>query len=697
MDDLDSVIAETNPPPAPAIPAVPLIKDAKRGSKEKRVRRGKSTEEIYADHLPKTAEEAMKAIWHKPKEIRAHERLLFKKFMSKVRRKEVPGLGKDHSPLANCYAWTQSKGYVIFVVWLQGPLDDVTVEVTEPAHVLVQTEGFPAVVDRDLAYGIDPSQDMDSVSWDKLDMIAFKIAKAEYGKRWDRLFDGDWRMLRAADFGGKKGCYDWEPNPDPEEHLSFVITVYVPEHTTKKDVTVEIKSDCARVAVAGWPAEWRRSFKFNCRSHQSTWQLAWVAPPAGDGAAPAPGLDGVKANSGPAGASFEPAWSIAGAASEVERGSPEDMRFRRRRAVQLTCYFTELPMKRMVYDRDAAGEIHELGKIEDVKDPPKSAFAADVPDKETASRVLFVEEEDGMLTGVVAEMIAHMDGAERYRPFEALGPVSQNMLRYLPPQERDQYAFDETDEQSDPESVIQWWDRTAYDEEVEWCRSLGREPRRFLTDDPDGDLAARSRRLGLDDDDDDDDDDDEEDDPVVEVLAAPDAAPLPLPPGGMLGAAPVKLAPKPAAAEPAVEPRWPYGVTISKLAAAASWAPKVVSDYAFDPGAKSVKVYLSLGKHLTLADDAVFVFFGYDHLRVEALHAPSKSRAVFSVDLAHDVDAEKCKFKVKADRGDVVLTLRKFNADDVWAKLNKDVNFDTGDQGVGAPAEPADDDFDGMD
>ena len=67
------------------------------------------------------------------------------------------------------------------------------------------------------------------------------------------------------------------------------------------------------------------------------------------------------------------------------------------------------------------------------------------------------------------------------------------------------------------------------------------------------------------------------------------------------------------------------------------------------------------------------------------------------MDLAHDVDAEKCKFKVKADRGDVVLTLRKFNADDVWAKLNKDVNFDTGDQGVGAPGEPADDDFDGMD
>ena len=34
--------------------------------------------------------------------------------------------GKEHTPLANCYAWTQSKGYVIFVVWLQGKLDDAS-------------------------------------------------------------------------------------------------------------------------------------------------------------------------------------------------------------------------------------------------------------------------------------------------------------------------------------------------------------------------------------------------------------------------------------------------------------------------------------------------------------------------------------------------------------------------------------------
>ena len=70
----------------------------------------------------------------------------------------------------------------------------------------------------------------------------------------------------------------------------------------------------------------------------------------------------------------------------------------------------------------------------EVADPPATAFAADIVDAEAAARTLFVEEEDGMLTGagrrgtasrlpgrssrsprvgIVAEMIAHMDGAER--------------------------------------------------------------------------------------------------------------------------------------------------------------------------------------------------------------------------------------------------------------------------------------------
>ena len=37
-------------------------------------------------------------------------------------------------------------------------------------------------------------------------------------------------------------------------------------------------------------------------------------------------------------------------------------------------------------------------------------------------------------------------GRRRWRPFERLGPVAQNMLRYLPAHDRDQYAFDEVDD-----------------------------------------------------------------------------------------------------------------------------------------------------------------------------------------------------------------------------------------------------------
>ena len=146
-------------------------------------------------------------------------------------------------------------------------------------------------------------------------------------------------------------------------------------------------------------------------------------------------------------------------------------------------------------------------------------ISTQVPDHDVAARTLFVEEEDGMLTGVVAEMIAHMDGAERYRPFESLGHVTQNMLRYIPSHERDQYAFDETDEQGDPESILRWWDRSAYKAELDWCAAAGRAPDRLLTNDPDGEIAARARRLGLDDDDDDDDDapDDGDDDEPARV------------------------------------------------------------------------------------------------------------------------------------------------------------------------------------
>lgn len=76
-------------------------------------------------------------------------------------------------------------------------------------------------------------------------------------------------------------------------------------------------------------------------------------------------------------------------------------------------------------------------------------------------------------------------------------------------------------------------------------------------------------------------------------------------------------------------------------------------------------------------------------VRLEVADAASKRRLCFSSFLAHGVDAARCKAKVKAEKGEVVLVLRKADPDDAWARLSRDVNFDAGDQ-VGAPLPPAD-------
>ena len=116
--------------------------------------------------------------------------------------------------------------------------------------------------------------------------------------------------------------------------------------------------------MAGWAAPWRRSFKYPCRAFQSTWQLGW-APPEDSKAGKAP------AESAPAGMAWSPDQDV---------GGEPDLKGRTRRCVQLTCFFVELPTKRMIYDRSPGGEITELGKQGEVEDPPPSAFAADVPD-----------------------------------------------------------------------------------------------------------------------------------------------------------------------------------------------------------------------------------------------------------------------------------------------------------------------------
>ena len=79
---------------------------------------------------------------------------------------------------------------MIVVVWLQDP-DDVTVEIND--KMLVQTEGYTPVIDRQL-FSRQMRVDVESVSWDKLDLMALKLVKRDPGVIWDALFEGDWRL-----------------------------------------------------------------------------------------------------------------------------------------------------------------------------------------------------------------------------------------------------------------------------------------------------------------------------------------------------------------------------------------------------------------------------------------------------------------------------------------------------------------------
>ena len=64
MDTLDALI--------PPIQPVPSIKGATKGAKKRVGRRHeKSTEELYGEHMPKDADEAMRSIWQKPARGRA--------------------------------------------------------------------------------------------------------------------------------------------------------------------------------------------------------------------------------------------------------------------------------------------------------------------------------------------------------------------------------------------------------------------------------------------------------------------------------------------------------------------------------------------------------------------------------------------------------------------------------------------------
>ena len=57
---------------APENTNAPVAVKAATGGEKKKVHKD-ATADLYAQHAPTTPDEAMRAIWHKPSEIRRHE------------------------------------------------------------------------------------------------------------------------------------------------------------------------------------------------------------------------------------------------------------------------------------------------------------------------------------------------------------------------------------------------------------------------------------------------------------------------------------------------------------------------------------------------------------------------------------------------------------------------------------------------
>jgi len=411
--------------------------------------------------------------------VKEYERGLFAKLRSALRPGETAGLNPATAPLAGCLAWTQTKGSVLLVVWLQGALNETEVEITtEPTDsIIIQTRGFAAVVDREFAYAIDSARDVDSVPWAEVDMVAFKITKRDYGRRWEALFAGDSRLLRAVDFG-RGDAYAAAATTDFREDLCVAVTVPVPAWATRDDVRCDVRTSSVAVSVKGWQApaagaplgDWfKRHLKYKTKAADSFWEFH-VGEPADDG----PRKNGC--------ASCAP-----------------------RNVVSVTLFLTSAAQKRVVcrYAPDGSlveddaplldGDLAQGSFLVRRSSPPgvhpggdacgvvcDVRAQADVPDADETARSLFLEDEDGMLTGAVAEIVAHLDGQGHGRLFCALCGVAQHLLGAIPPAERGHYLFEETDEVSDPESIPDWWRRQSREDELESvARPAGRcRPRR---------------------------------------------------------------------------------------------------------------------------------------------------------------------------------------------------------------------------
>lgn len=512
-------------------------------------RSNETSDDFYASHMPSAEhpESVLESIWNKPLEVREYER---KQFSALRSHKDSLSLAQ----LTNCYAWTQSKNSVTFVVWLQGSLDETIVDVKEPAHVLVQTEGYAPVIDSELAHAIDSSQDMDSVSWDNFDMIAFKVFKKTPGECWQRLFKTDTHAGRAVDLKP----YSWVSGAE-EEELALSVQTFGGE------ASATISSERLEVRCAGWEAPLVKHFKWPVDADASAWTRSEVG-------------------------------------------------------LELLLRVRNPPTMRKTYRR--------IG--DDLVEAKDGDLIANVPDIALLRRMLFVEDEDGMLTGVVAEMMAYMDyGESRWRKMNELSTLSQSIFKvFLPPHLRDQYAFDDTDELADPQSILEWWEEQDASQPA---------------------VAESGDKV--------------DDDPVVEVLndvgddhLLPTASPPPpLPPGGMLGSEPVRIS-----------------RTSSLLGrTGGDGKPRhLIADYAFDSSNATVKVYVDF--KAPVDSSRIVTKFTSNSASVD-LDCEDHTVS-FETKLAHTVDPDRCTIKLKLPTT-VVILLKKTDPAIPWGPMLKpDVN-----------------------
>ena len=234
------------------------------------------------------------------------------------------------------------------------------------------------------------------------------------------------------------------------------------------------------------------------------------------------------------------------------------------------------------------------------------------------------------------------------------------------------YTFDETDEALDKEPLAEWWATETAAAALRWRHERG------IVEEPDAPPQPPPAARG-------DDDDDELE---WEELAPGDAAMVELrrPPEGC-AAAPelIDAAALGGDAPPAPPPcaGWPYSTTLAALPVSALEPPTLVTDYAWDgTGRSAVKVYVALacGGAALVLSPACYTDFSEGEARVEVLvngggaGVVGARRVCFSARLARAILPEKSSAKVKPEKGELVITLKKAEPGVEWSALLRDVN-----------------------